>query len=103
MAKRKQSIAIRGAGIVGLWQALTLARAGHDVTVHERDRRFMATADLGEGSRDIGIGDTPRQAVKATLKALGEPYASEGPSSQSVGPTAYQGRAEPPDRQGRWA
>ena len=36
MAKRKQSIAIRGAGIVGLWQALTLARAGHGVTIHER-------------------------------------------------------------------
>jgi glycine oxidase len=36
MAKRKQSIAIRGAGVVGLWQALTLARAGHDITLYER-------------------------------------------------------------------
>lgn len=34
MASKK--IAIRGAGVTGLWQALTLARAGHDVTVHER-------------------------------------------------------------------
>lgn len=36
MAKRKQSIAVRGAGVVGLWQALTLARAGHDITLYER-------------------------------------------------------------------
>ncbi|MGI9381857.1 MAG: FAD-dependent oxidoreductase [Methyloligellaceae bacterium] len=32
----KKKIHIRGAGIAGLWQALTLARRGHDVTVAER-------------------------------------------------------------------
>ena len=37
----------------------------------------MATADLGEDSRDIGVGDTPQQAVKVALSSLGEPYASE--------------------------
>ena len=31
-----KNIAIRGAGVVGLWQALTLARRGHKVTVCER-------------------------------------------------------------------
>src|SRR5262245_55815077 len=36
MTSQKQSIAIRGAGVVGLWQALTLARAGHAVTIYER-------------------------------------------------------------------
>jgi hypothetical protein len=25
----------------------------------ERDGRCMATADLGEDSRDVGVGDTP--------------------------------------------
>ncbi len=48
-----------------------------DVTIHERGRRYMATADLAEDSRDVGIGDTPQEAVRAALKALGEPYASE--------------------------
>ena len=48
-----------------------------DVTVHERDGRYMATVDLAEGSRDVGTGDTPKQAVRAALMALGEPYASE--------------------------
>jgi hypothetical protein len=37
----------------------------------------MATADLGEDSRDVGVGDTPQEAVKVALQALGEPYASE--------------------------
>ena len=37
----------------------------------------MATADLAEGSRDVGIGDTPQEAVRAALGSLGEPYASE--------------------------
>ena len=48
-----------------------------DVTVYERDGRFMATADLAEDSRDIGVGHTPREAVRASLAVLGEPYASE--------------------------
>jgi len=48
-----------------------------EVEIHERDGRYMATADLSEGSRDIGIGDTPQEAVRAALRALGEPYAGE--------------------------
>jgi hypothetical protein len=30
------------------------------VEIHERDGRYMATADLGEDSRDVGVG-TPRR------------------------------------------
>jgi hypothetical protein len=48
-----------------------------DVTLCERDGRFMATADLAEDSRDIGVGDTPQEAVRAAIEVLGEPYASE--------------------------
>ena len=48
-----------------------------DRPVDERDGRFLATADLAEDSRDVGVGDTPTEAVRAALKALGEPYASE--------------------------
>ncbi|MGV1013503.1 MAG: FAD-dependent oxidoreductase [Methyloceanibacter sp.] len=40
----KQRIAIRGAGVVGLWQALTLARGGHDVTLYERSDQLFADA-----------------------------------------------------------
>ena len=47
------------------------------VEIHERDGRYMATADLGEDSRDVGAGDTPEEAVKEALRSLGEPYASE--------------------------
>ena len=48
-----------------------------DVTIHERDGRRMATADLAEDSRDVGVEDTPQEAVRAALRSLGEPYASE--------------------------
>ncbi len=44
MGATKQSIAVRGAGIVGLWQALTLARAGHAVTIYERSAAPFAEA-----------------------------------------------------------
>jgi glycine oxidase len=44
MAGKKPSIAIRGAGVVGLWQALTLARAGHEVTLYERSAEPFAQA-----------------------------------------------------------
>ena len=48
-----------------------------DVTVRERDGRYMATANLGEDSRDVGLGYTAQEAVRAALRSLGEPYASE--------------------------
>jgi hypothetical protein len=34
----------------------------------------MATADPGEDSRDISVGDTLHEAVWAVLEGLGEPY-----------------------------
>jgi hypothetical protein len=48
-----------------------------DVALHERDGRYMATADLGEDSRDVGVADTPQEAVRAALSSLGKPYARE--------------------------
>jgi glycine oxidase len=42
MARSPRTIAVRGAGVVGLWQALTLARRGHDVTLHERSAHAFA-------------------------------------------------------------
>ena len=39
-----RSVTVIGAGIAGAWQALLLARAGFDVTVHERDSDAMAQA-----------------------------------------------------------
>ena len=47
------------------------------VEIHERDGRFMATAELAEDSRDVGVGDTPQEAVRAAPRGLGEPYANE--------------------------
>jgi len=44
MTSNVLSITIRGAGIVGLWQALTLARRGHKVTLTERSAAPFAEA-----------------------------------------------------------
>jgi hypothetical protein len=48
-----------------------------DVDAHKRDGRYVATTDIAEDSRDVGVGDTPQEAVRAALRSLGEPYASE--------------------------
>ena len=39
--------------------------------------RWLATADFPEDRPDVGSGDTPREAVRSVLRALGEPYATE--------------------------
>jgi len=44
MTSNVLSITIRGAGIVGLWQALTLSRRGHKVTLTERSAAPFADA-----------------------------------------------------------
>jgi glycine oxidase len=44
MARRTYKIAVRGAGVVGLWQALVLARRGHAVTLHEQSAQPFAQA-----------------------------------------------------------
>jgi glycine oxidase len=46
----KRNITVAGAGIIGLWQALTLARAGHGVTLlEESDEPFANTASRHAG------------------------------------------------------
>jgi glycine oxidase len=70
MAKPKQSIAIRGAGVVGLWQALTLARNGHPVTLYERSREPFADAC----SLYAGAMLAPRceeESAEAVIRELG--------------------------------
>ena len=44
MARRSYAIAVRGAGVVGLWQALVLARRGHTVTLYEQSAQPFANA-----------------------------------------------------------
>ena len=51
----------------------------------------MATADLAEDSRDVGVGDAPQEAVRAALRSLGEPYASEMAASADDEPRGPSG------------
>src|SRR4029453_3621267 len=44
MAGSSHNIAVRGAGVVGLWQALVLAQRGHAVTIHDRSSEPFANA-----------------------------------------------------------
>ncbi len=47
----KRNITVAGAGIIGLWQALTLARAGHNVALVEESREPFSNA----ASRHAGV------------------------------------------------
>ena len=51
IAPPNSPISIIGAGIAGAWQALLLAKAGHSVTLYERDN-----ADMREGTTHWGGG-----------------------------------------------
>ena len=46
------------------------------VTLTEKDGRWLALAMLAD-EPDIGVSDEPREALRAALAALGEPWASE--------------------------
>ena len=43
-ARSSTSISVIGAGIAGTWQALQFAKAGHKVTLYERDEPAMTQA-----------------------------------------------------------
>jgi glycine oxidase len=71
MGKQKPSIAIRGAGVVGLWQALTLARSGHRVALYERSAEPFADAC----SHYAGAMLAPRceeESAEAIVRDLGK-------------------------------
>ena len=63
----KKKITVQGAGICGLWQAFTLARAGHDVTLIERGEKpfedacsFYAGAMLAPYAEEEGAEELIR-------------------------------------------
>jgi hypothetical protein len=53
----------------------------------------MATADLGEDSRDVGVGETPQEAVRAALRSLGEQHAGEMAGGAEMDPDAWQAKS----------
>jgi glycine oxidase len=70
MARRPTSIAVRGAGVVGLWQALVLARRGHAVTLYERSPQPFADSCSLYGGAMLA----PRceeESAEATVRDLG--------------------------------
>ncbi len=66
-----------------------------DVTVHVRDGRYMATADLGEDSRD-GVRATPQEAVKGR-------YGAWASRTRPRWPQAWRMRGRTPRRQSELA
>jgi glycine oxidase len=67
---QQQNIAIRGAGVVGLWQALTLARRGHKVTVCERSPvPFAHGCSLYAGA--MLAPNCEKESAEAVVRELG--------------------------------
>jgi hypothetical protein len=54
-----------------------------NVTLTEHEGRWLATA-LRADEPDIGTGSDPRKALRAALKALGEPYAADMATSAEL-------------------
>ena len=54
-----------------------------DVTLTDHEGRWLATAMLAD-EPDIGTGSDPREALRAALAALGEPYAWDLADSAKV-------------------
>ncbi len=70
MSGKPSTIAIRGAGITGLWQALMLARRGYAVTVYERSETPFADAASRYAAAMLG----PRceeESADAFIRRLG--------------------------------
>lgn len=81
MSRRSLSIAVRGAGVVGLWQALLLARKGHAVTLHERSTRpfadscsLYAGAMLGPGCEEESAEPIVRELGRRGIALWRETY-----------------------------
>ena len=68
MPPRTLSIAVRGAGVVGLWQALLLTRRDHAVTLYERSSQPFAQAC----SPYAGAMLAPRCEEESAEPAIGE-------------------------------
>jgi glycine oxidase len=65
-----KNIAVRGAGVAGLWQALTLARRGHKVTLCERSPvPFMHGCSLYAGA--MLAPNCEKESADAEVRELG--------------------------------
>jgi glycine oxidase len=68
MPRRTLTIAVRGAGVVGLWQAMLLARRGHSVALHDRSAEPFTEAC----SPYAGAMLAPRCEEESTEAVIGE-------------------------------